>query len=117
MAGTIHYYKTAERPSITMWWQADDGSLIDFSTGYTFTFKLGTTLGSAATFTKTTGINGAAGAGTSPTGTPNVVIGFIAGELDNVPAGYYTWQLRATATTGTLDRISQGTFVMHDVLT
>jgi hypothetical protein len=115
MAGTIHYYRTAERPSISLWWQDDNGALIDFSTGYTFTWKLGVTLGAAATFTKSTGITGAVGSGVSPSGVPNIVIGFTAGELDAIVGGYYTWQLRAT--TASVDRISQGTFVMHEVIT
>jgi hypothetical protein len=113
-AGTINYYRTAERPGIALWWVDDDGTLIDFSTGYTFDFKIGTTVGATAAFTKTAGITGAAGSGTSPTGTPNVTIAFSAAELDAIAAGYYTWQLRATS--GGVDRISQGSFVMHDVL-
>jgi len=110
----ITYYRTAERPDIRLWLLDDNGNLVDLSTGYTFTFKLGSP-GSAATFTKTTGITGAAGAGAEPSGTPNVVITFSAGELDALTPGPTSWQLRAT--TGSLDRIYQGTFTLKDVIT
>jgi hypothetical protein len=108
------YVRTAERPDLKLWIEDDDGALIDFSSGYTFAFKLGH-LGAAAVFTKTTGITGAAGSGTAPSGTPNVTITFSAAELDSVTAGKLKWQLRAT--TGGLDRVYQGDFVIRDVIT
>jgi len=114
VATTLHYYRTAERPDLKFWIQDDDGTLIDFSTGYTFAFKLGQP-GSAATFTKTTGITGAAGSGTESSGTPNITISFTAAELDALVVGNTTWQIRATTTS--LDRIWQGTFSLHDVIT
>lgn len=98
---TIRYHTTAERPALEMWILDDDGTLIDFSTGYSFTLKIGNT-GDTALLTKTTGITGAAGAGTEPTGTPNVSVAWTADELDITP-GAYTLQL--TATTGGLDRV------------
>lgn len=114
MTSELHYYRTAERPDIKLWLLDDDGSLVDLSTGFTFTFKLGNP-GSAATFTKTTGITGAAGSGTESSGTPNLTITFSAGELDNLTAGVSAWQIRAT--TGGLDRIYRGQFTLHDVIT
>jgi len=114
MATTIHYFRTAERPDLKFWLQDDDGVLIDLSTGYTFAFKLGQP-GSAATFTKTAGITGAAGSGTESSGTPNVTVSFTAAELDALTIGSTTWQLRATS--GGLDRIYQGYFSLHDVIT
>ena len=110
----LKYYRTAERPDIKLWLLDDDGELVDFSTGYTFTFKLGTP-GATATFTKATGITGAAGSGVEPTGAPNVTLTFAAAELDGLTAGLYTWQLRGTS--GTLDRVYQGTFQLLDVIT
>lgn len=98
---TIRYHTTAERPALELWILDDDGTLIDFSTGYTFELKIGA-VGSAALLTKTGSIAGAAGAGTEPTGTPNVVVTWAAGELDIAP-GDYTLQL--TATTSGLDRV------------
>lgn len=114
MTATLHYYRTAERPDIRLWWLDDDGDLIDFATGYTFAFKLGA-VGSAATFTKTTGITGAAGSGTEASGSPNITVNFTAAELDALTAGITTWQLRATS--ANLDRLQQGQFVLHDVIT
>jgi hypothetical protein len=114
MASVLRYYRTAERPDIRLWLLDDDGALVDFASGYTFTFKLGSP-GSAASFTKTTGITGAAGAGTETSGTPNVTLTFTAAELDGLTAGTTTWQLRAT--TGGLDRVYQGQFALHDVIT
>ncbi len=111
---TLVYHRTAERPDIKMWLQDDDGDLIDFSSGYTFTFKLGSR-GNTAEFTKTTGITGAAGSGTEPDGTPNLTLTFTAAELDNEPAGRYTWQIRAT--NNSLDRVFQGPFELRDVIT
>lgn len=113
MSSTVSYHKGAERPSLSLWLVDDDGSLIDFSTGYTFSFKIGI-VGSAATVTKTSGITGAAGAGTAPTGTPNVTVAWAADEL-NIAARRYTWQL--TATTSSLDRIFSGTFYIVGIVT
>lgn len=98
---TIRYHTSAERPALEMWIQDDDGTLIDFSSGYTFELKIGAT-GSAALLTKTTGITGAVGSGTEPTGTPNVSVAWAAGELDITPGAY---GLQLTATTGGLDRV------------
>lgn len=111
---TLIYYKTSERPSIELWLLDAAGALIDFSTGYTFAFKIGRP-GQAAVFTKTTGITGAAGAGTETSGTPNITIAFTAGDLDSITATQYRWQLRATS--GGLDRIYEGEFVLLDVIT
>jgi hypothetical protein len=110
---TVRYARSAERPALKLWLSDDDGSLIDFSSGYTFSFKVGTP-GTAALLTKTSGIAGAVGAGTEPTGTPNVLVTWTGGELNLTP-GTYSWQL--TATTSSLDRVFQGTFVILDVIT
>ena len=114
MSTTLRYYSTADRPAVEMWLEDDYGTLIDFSSGYTFSFKVGTP-GSAASLTKTSGIAGAAGAGSEPTGTPNVTITWTAGEIAGISAGTYNWQL--TATTSSLDRVFVGTFVVLDVVT
>lgn len=113
MTTTLRYAKSAERPALKLWLLDDDGSLIDFSSGYTFSFKIGQ-VGSAALLDKSSGISGATGAGTEPTGTPNVTVTWTAGELSLTP-GTYTWQL--TATTSGLDRVFQGSIVILDVVT
>jgi hypothetical protein len=110
---TLRYHKTAERPSAELWLLDDDGTLVDFSTGYTFSLKIGVK-GSTALLTKTSGITGAAGAGAEPTGTPNVSVAWSAGELNLTPARY-VWQL--TATSSALDRVFEGTFEILDVIT
>jgi hypothetical protein len=108
-------FRTAERPDLEMWlFDRVGGSLVDLSTGYTFVFKIGYE-GSAAVFTKTTGITGAAGSGTEPTGTPNVVLTFSAAELDSLTKGTYSWQLRCT--TGGSDRLWDGKITVRDVIT
>lgn len=109
----LKYYLTAERPDIKLWLLDDDGTLVDFTTGYTFTFKIGT-VSTAALLTKTTGITGAAGTGTERSGTPNVTISFAAGELAALAARQYTWQLAAT--TSGLDRIYQGKITLANVI-
>jgi len=110
----LTYYRTAKRPDLQFWLLDDDGVLIDFSTGYTFEFKLGSP-GSAATFTKTTGITGAAGAGVEPSGTPNLVVSFTGTEMDSLTPGPTLWQVKATS--ASLPRFFQGTFTLRDVIT
>lgn len=99
----IEYYKAAERPDIELWLEDDDGALIDFSTGYTFEFKIGYPDETAAV-TKTTGITGAAGSGNgeSPADVPNLVITPTAGEFNVIVPDLYYGQVKAT--TGGLDR-------------
>jgi hypothetical protein len=114
MTDKLRYHKTAERPDSKLWLLGDDGNLIDFSSGYTFSFKIGRR-GTAAVLTKTTGITGAAGSGGEPTGTPNVTIVYSAGEFAAVtPSPSYRWQL--TATVGGLDRVFEGAFELVEVI-
>jgi hypothetical protein len=114
MARALVLHRTAERPDLAMWLEDDDGDLINFASGYTFSFKLGSA-GSAAAFTKTSGISGAAGAGEEPTGTPNIVVTFTAAELDSLTPGPTTGQL--TATSSSLDRVFQFPVQVRDVIT
>lgn len=114
MSASIILYRTAERPDIKLWLEDSDGTLVDFSSGYTFTFKLGTP-GSAAAFTKSTGITGAAGSGVEPTGTPNITMTFTAAELDSLTVGHTTGQL--VATTSSLDRVWRFKVEVRDVIT
>lgn len=110
---SLRYHTTAELPALEMWLLDDDGTLIDFSTGWTFSLKIGE-VGQVALLTKTTGITGAAGAGSEPTGTPNLTVAWAAGELAITP-GIWTWQLTATASS--LDRVFAGTIQILDVVT
>jgi hypothetical protein len=112
---TVVLYKTAERPSIALWWRDSAKNLIDFSAGYTFVFKIGNP-GTAALFTKSSGITGAAGAGAEPDGTPNVVIAFTAAELDTLTA-FNSRPFQVFATTGGLSRVFEGSCQLRDVIT
>lgn len=104
MSTKLTYHRGAERPGVGMWLLDDDGTLIDFSVGWTFTLRIGA---GTPLLTKTDGITGAAGAGTAPSGTPNVVVEWSEGDLDLTP-GPYTWEL--TARTGSFDRVFSGSF-------
>lgn len=106
MSGPLRYHAGAERPALKLWLQDDDGTLIDFSSGYSFELRVGLP-GQTPLLTKTSGIVGAAGAGVEPTGTPNVTISWTSGELA-ITVGAYSWQLKAT--TGGLDRYFSGVF-------
>lgn len=105
MTNRITRHRNAERPATTLEIKDGTGDLIDFSTGYTFSFKIGE-VSASALLIKTSGITGAA---TSP----NITIAWAAGELDLAP-GTYLWQL--TATTSSADRVYEGAFVVLDVI-
>lgn len=114
MSTEIVLHRTAERPDVKLWLQDDDGTLLNLGSGYTFTFKIGAP-GSAASFSKSSGITGAAGAGVEPTGTPNLTLTFTAAELDSLTRGVYTGQI--VATTSSLDRVWQFRVTVRDVIT
>jgi len=117
MSQKLAYHITADRPAAKLWLEDDDGTLIDFSTGYTFTLLIGDK-GSAAKLTKASGITGAAGSGKEPTGVPNVTVTWSAGEIaaSSVVAGQsYVFELTARAT-GSLDRVFEGMFEVRRVV-
>lgn len=113
MSSTLRIKQTAARPVIELWLRDKNSSLIDFSSGYTFSFKIGNA-GSTAALTKTSGISGAAGSGDEPDGTPNVTITPSAGEFSSLTPGPYEWQL--TATTSSLPRVFGGTIDILSVI-
>jgi hypothetical protein len=96
------YIKGAELDDTTITWNDPDGDPYDFSSGYTFTLKVGEK-GQDATFTKTTGITGAA---TSPNVT---VVWATTGELNSLAAGTHVLQLAARRTSDSRDLIMQST--------
>jgi len=112
MSSKLSYHRNAERPAVKMWLVDDDGTLLDFSSGYSFVLKIGFP-GSTAVLTKSSGITGGAGVGIEPTGTQNVTIAWTGGELDITP-GLYSWVL--TATNSALDRTFEGTIQILDVI-
>lgn len=112
MTGIVSY-RTAELPDLKFWLLDDAGALLDLSSGYTFTFKLGRP-GGVAVFTKSSGITGAVGAGTETSGTPNLTVSFTAGEMDALTTGRTTGQITASA--GGRDRVFQFSFAVRDVI-
>lgn len=87
---------------IPIWWEIN-GTLVDFTTGYTFEAKLYRANDSTKTavFTKTTGFTGAAGGGTQSSGTPNLTIAWAtSGELNTgtLTGGRHVLQVTATKT-------------------
>lgn len=99
---SLQYTAGADLPDGGVEWKDRNGTIIDFSTGYTFEVRVGSA-GSAATFSKTTGITGAA---TSP----NLTIQWAtSGELNTLPAGNYSVQIIATRTADSRARILNDT--------
>jgi hypothetical protein len=104
----IRYPRSSELPALRMWVSDSVGALIDFSTGYTFSFRIGE-YGAAPIVNKSDMIVGATGSGTPTNGAPNVTVTWDYGEL-NIDPGVYAWDL--VATNGISDRILQGTFTI-----
>lgn len=84
----------AELPDYTATWRDGNAAVIDFSTGYTFTLRLGIP-GREADFEKTSGITGASTA-------PNITVAWTAAELDDLTPG--TRVLEIWARSGGKDR-------------
>jgi hypothetical protein len=90
------------------WPNPETGEPRDFSTGWTFEFKVGV-LDSVAVLTKTTGITGAATF-------PNITIAFAADEL-NIAAATYVGQIKCRRTADSKDLIQQFDFPVTRVVT
>lgn len=86
----VEYFKGSELPNIELTWNDSDGALRDFSTGWTFVARVGTS-GAAALVQKTTGITGGNTA-------PNVVISWDTSELASLTPGEYVVDVIATFT-------------------
>lgn len=92
------YVQGSDLPDLAITWKDGSGTIINYSSGYTFVLKVGSP-GSAATLTKSTGITGAAAA-------PNVTVAWATtGELNTLPAGSYTADLIATRTSDSKQRV------------
>ncbi len=93
----VDYERGAELEDATFAWTEPDGtSLIDFSTGFTFTLEVGVLAAGFTWLTKTSGISGAAT-------DPNIVIEWTDAELAQVPTGTWTCRLTATRTSDSRD--------------
>lgn len=88
----IVYTAGDELPAAELTVLEDDGTVIDLSAGYTFEVKVAPIGSTTASFTKTTGVTGAATA-------PNATVTWAtSAELSTLTAGLYTLQFRATRT-------------------
>lgn len=103
----IEYYKGAELPNVDITWLDSDGNVINFSSGYTFTVKVGTS-GQAAILTKTSGITGLAAA-------PNIVIAWTTDEL-NITPGAYDLDIIARETATSKDRIQSTDLIILSIV-
>jgi hypothetical protein len=98
MSEIPEYIQGADIPDLTITWLDQAGDVIDYSSGYTFSLKLGQP-GQAAALTKSTGITGAA---TSP----NITVTWAASnELNTLDAGTYTLDVIATRAADSKQRI------------
>lgn len=105
---TVSYVKGSELADLTVTWQDSSGNAVDLSSGYTFTVKVGVP-GSAASFTKTTGITGT---------TTGVSIAWATtAELSALAAGLYVLQIAANRTSDSKDRIQQFHVQIADAIT
>jgi len=85
------YVQGSDLPDLGIEWYDSDGNVRDFSTGWTFVVKVGTP-GSAALFSKSSGIVGSATI-------PNLTISWsTSGELNTIAAGLYSADIIATRT-------------------
>lgn len=97
------YRADQELPAIPVAWYDGDNTLIDFSTGWTFTVKLALQeTPTTVVLSKTTGITGAA---TSP----NVTIDWSTSDFTGLTAAAggttYVWHLVARRTSDSKDRV------------
>lgn len=110
MSTTPTYIKGAELADLAVTWQDSDGDVIDFSTGWTFSVKVGQP-GEAAAFTKTTNITAAAAA-------PNVTVAWsTTNELNSLDPGGYAVQITATRSADSKTRIMQTSILIRAAIT
>lgn len=91
----LRYTSGDELEPIAIIWYEPDGTLYDFTSGWTFTARVGNP-GTAALLQKTTGFVGASTA-------PNLVLSWAAGDLAAIPSGSYHLDITARLTAGSLD--------------
>lgn len=78
----LTYVSDSENPETQLIWKDATGTLVDFSSGFTYTVKL--VQEGVTQLTKTTGITGAATE-------PNIRIEWAVDELDITPGVYQLW--------------------------
>lgn len=105
----VTYIAGAELPDLAITWRASNGDVIDFSSGWTFTVKVGKPWGEAE-IVKTNGVTGAAAA-------PNVTVAWAAGELDGLDPGDYDLEVLARRMSDNKDRAMKATLRIAAALT
>jgi hypothetical protein len=91
----IRYTKGDELEGIDVTWPQPDGTPYNFTSGWTFTARIGIP-NVAAVVQKTTGFTGSATF-------PNLRLAWTAGDLAAIPTGSYHLDITARLTVGTLD--------------
>lgn len=91
------YVQGAALPDLAIRWTDAAGNVIDFSTGYSFTVRVGKQ-GKPAEVEKTDGVEGAAT-------DPNLTISWDAGELDPLTPGIWTVEIIATRDSDSRPRV------------
>lgn len=95
---TVEYIQGADLPDLAIEWRDSDGEIIDYSSGHTFSLRVGNP-GSAATVSKTNGFTGAAVS-------PNITVSWeTSGELNTITPGTYDADLIATRSSDSKQRI------------
>jgi hypothetical protein len=103
------YHKGAELPDAQITWRDSAGAIINFSSGYTFTVKIGNA-GQTALLTKTTGITGAATE-------PNITVAWAVNDLNGLTPDTYEMDIIANFTATSKDRIQSAQITILDVVT
>lgn len=96
MTNIVKIRSGSELPDREISWLDDTGQLIDFSTGWEFSLRIGT-LAKAPLLTKIIGIVG-------DDTDPNVTISFEEDELDSLPSGLHIAELVANNISSSQDR-------------
>lgn len=116
---TVDYTVGDELESLQLWWFANS-ALVDLSVAHTYSAKLYKASDSTHTNVfsalKTTGFTGAAGSGTKPSGTPNLVVTWATtGELNSTMTdGLYIFQIVATRTSDSKQRTGNVRFQIEN---
>lgn len=106
----VEYFVGSDLPDLSITWIDSRGQIIDF-TGHTFEFKIAPYNTIATSFTKVSGIAGAATA-------PNIVVSWATvGELNTLAAGDYTIEITATRISDGKQRKMQSRITVKAALT
>lgn len=108
MTALVTMIQGADLPDLALTWKDRSGNLIDFSSGWTFSVKVGVVAGTAL-ITKTTNITGAATA-------PNLTISWATSEVGTLAAGSYVVEIIATETSDSRERKAKVSLVIDKAL-